>query len=81
MYIKLLVFYSQKINEKQQVVNEYESGKAIPNNAIMSKLERNLGMYIVILNVKTGGLQLGAGTIINVHTFMDKWNRKQKYVG
>lgn len=35
-----------KINEKQQVVNEYESGKAIPNNAVMSKLERNLGVKL-----------------------------------
>ena len=33
----------QKINEKPQVVNEYESGKAIPNNQVMSKLERALG--------------------------------------
>ena len=44
--ILLFDFRFQKINEKQQVVNEYESGKAIPNNAVMSKLERNLGMYI-----------------------------------
>ncbi|XP_060593804.1 endothelial differentiation-related factor 1-like [Ruditapes philippinarum] len=35
-----------KINEKPQVINEYESGKAIPNNIIMSKLERNLGVRL-----------------------------------
>lgn len=31
------------INEKPQVVAEYESGKAIPNPQIILKLERKLG--------------------------------------
>lgn len=31
-----------KICEKPQVVNEYESGKAVPNQAIIGKLERAL---------------------------------------
>jgi putative transcription factor len=31
------------INEKPQVVAEYESGKAIPNGQIIGKLERALG--------------------------------------
>eukprot|EP00529_Nitzschia_sp_RCC80_P035445 CAMPEP_0113453940 /NCGR_PEP_ID=MMETSP0014_2-20120614/7611_1 /TAXON_ID=2857 /ORGANISM="Nitzschia sp." /LENGTH=177 /DNA_ID=CAMNT_0000345339 /DNA_START=82 /DNA_END=615 /DNA_ORIENTATION=- /assembly_acc=CAM_ASM_000159 len=31
------------INEKPQVIAEYESGKAIPNPQIISKLERKLG--------------------------------------
>lgn len=35
-----------KINEKQQVVNEYESGKAIPNQQVLGKLERVLGMKL-----------------------------------
>ncbi|XP_005103567.1 endothelial differentiation-related factor 1 [Aplysia californica] len=35
-----------KINEKQQVINDYEAGKAIPNQQILSKLERNLGMKL-----------------------------------
>lgn len=34
----------QKINEKPQVINDYEAGRAIPNNQIMNKLERSLGM-------------------------------------
>jgi ribosome-binding protein aMBF1 (putative translation factor) len=34
------------INEKPQVVGEYESGKAIPNPAIISKLERSLGVKL-----------------------------------
>ncbi|KAK2981350.1 hypothetical protein RJ640_013141 [Escallonia rubra] len=31
------------INEKPQIIQEYESGKAIPNQQIISKLERALG--------------------------------------
>ena len=31
------------INEKPQVVGEYESGKAIPNGALITKMERALG--------------------------------------
>ena len=34
---------SQLINEKPQVIQEYESGKAIPNQQIIIKLERVLG--------------------------------------
>jgi ribosome-binding protein aMBF1 (putative translation factor) len=34
------------INEKPQVVGEYETGKAIPNPAIISKLERKLGVKL-----------------------------------
>jgi putative transcription factor len=33
----------QIINEKPQVIQEYESGKAIPNQQIIGKLERALG--------------------------------------
>jgi putative transcription factor len=31
-----------KINEKQAVVNEYESGRAVTNQAILAKFEREL---------------------------------------
>lgn len=34
---------AQKINEKPQVINDYESGRAIPNQQILIKLERALG--------------------------------------
>uniref|UniRef100_A0ACD5VGV0 Uncharacterized protein n=2 Tax=Avena sativa TaxID=4498 RepID=A0ACD5VGV0_AVESA len=34
---------AQMINEKPQVIQEYESGKAIPNQQIIAKLERALG--------------------------------------
>ncbi|ORZ02811.1 multi protein bridging factor 1-domain-containing protein [Syncephalastrum racemosum] len=44
---------AQKCNEKPQVVTEYESGKAIPNQQILGKLERALG-------VKLRGKEIGA---------------------
>ncbi|KAG9143126.1 hypothetical protein Leryth_023560 [Lithospermum erythrorhizon] len=36
----------QLINEKPQIIQEYESGKAIPNQQIISKLERALGVKL-----------------------------------
>ncbi|OTF75177.1 ubiquitin thioesterase OTU1-like protein [Euroglyphus maynei] len=44
-----------KICEKPQVVNEYEAGKAIPNQQILAKMERALG---VKLRGKDKGLPL-----------------------
>ena len=32
------------INEKPQVIGEYENGKAIPNGQIIAKIERKLGV-------------------------------------
>jgi len=37
---------AQKINEKPTVLQDYESGKAIPNTQILSKLERALGVKL-----------------------------------
>merc|ERR1712139_322788 len=34
------------INEKNTVINEYESGKAIPNGQIINKLNRALGVRL-----------------------------------
>lgn len=45
-----------KICEKVQIVNEYEAGKAIPNDQVMGKLERALG---VKLRGKDKGKPLG----------------------
>lgn len=39
------------INEQPKVVQEYENGKAVPNQAILAKMERVLG---VKLRGKTG---------------------------
>lgn len=33
----------QKINEKPQIIADYETGKAIPNNQVMGKIERAIG--------------------------------------
>ena len=39
-------FSLQRINEKPQVVNDYESGRAIPNQQVISKLERAVGVKL-----------------------------------
>lgn len=49
---------ARHINEKQQVINEYEQSKAIPNQQILSKMERALG---VKLRGKDIGQPLNAG--------------------
>uniref|UniRef100_A0A6B2EHL3 Putative transcription factor mbf1 n=1 Tax=Phlebotomus kandelakii TaxID=1109342 RepID=A0A6B2EHL3_9DIPT len=35
-----------KICEKPQVVNEYEGGRGIPNNVVLAKMERVLGLKL-----------------------------------
>jgi multiprotein-bridging factor 1 len=35
-----------KVCEKSQVITDYESGKALPNQQILSKLERALGVKL-----------------------------------
>ena len=35
-----------KINEKTQVINEYESGKVTPNNQILGKIEKKIGISL-----------------------------------
>ncbi|KAF8373768.1 mbf-1 [Pristionchus pacificus] len=37
---------STAINEKPQVVSEYETGKAVPNQQILAKMERALGVKL-----------------------------------
>merc|ERR1739845_220525 len=37
---------AKAINEKASVINEYESGKAIPNNNIVNKLNKALGVRL-----------------------------------
>lgn len=37
---------AQKVNEKPTVIQDYESGKAIPNPQILGKLERVLGVKL-----------------------------------
>ena len=41
-----------KVNEKQSVINEYEAAKAVPNQQVLTKLEKALG-------VKLRGKQIG----------------------
>jgi len=35
-----------RISEKAQIVQQYEAGKGIPNQAILSKMEKALGVKI-----------------------------------
>lgn len=35
-----------KVNEKPSVINDYESGRAIPSQQVLSKLERTLGVKL-----------------------------------
>jgi putative transcription factor len=37
---------AQRLNEKPQVVNDYEAGRAIPNPGVLSKMERILGVRL-----------------------------------
>ncbi|KAG4306512.1 hypothetical protein PORY_000500 [Pneumocystis oryctolagi] len=37
---------AQKINEKVSVINDYENGKAIPNQMILLKIEKVLGVKL-----------------------------------
>lgn len=43
MSLYLFIYFSQKIYEKPQIIADYESGKAIPNNQVMGKIERAIG--------------------------------------
>ncbi|XP_030647148.1 endothelial differentiation-related factor 1 homolog isoform X1 [Chanos chanos] len=47
-----------KINEKPQIIADYEAGRAIPNNQIMGKIERAIGLR---LRGKDIGQPLDAG--------------------
>lgn len=37
---------AKQINERPQVVQEYENGKAVPNQAVLAKIERVLGVKL-----------------------------------
>lgn len=46
---------AKQINEKASVVNDYESGRAVPTPNIISKLQRALGVKLPRNNKKKGG--------------------------
>lgn len=37
---------AKQINERPQVVQEYENGKAVPNQAVLAKMEKVLGVKL-----------------------------------
>lgn len=38
--------FLQKVNEKAQVINDYEAGRGIPNQMVIGKIERVLGVKL-----------------------------------
>ena len=61
------------INEKPQVVAEYESGKAVPNPQIIGKIERKLGCKLPrpgksVAPKKTAAAGASTGTASGVKT-------------
>ena len=42
----IILCLMQQINEKPSVINEYESGKAIPNPQVLSKMSKVLGVQL-----------------------------------
>merc|ERR1712129_245600 len=51
-----------KINEKTQVIGEYESGKAVPNGQIIVKIERALGCKLPRPGKKPAAKSTGTGS-------------------
>lgn len=37
---------AQKVNEKPNVINDYEAGRAVPNQQLLGKIERALGIKL-----------------------------------
>ena len=56
-----------KINEKPQVIGEYESGKAIPNPQLISKIERALGCKLPRPGKKPVGAKTNAKPVGGVN--------------
>lgn len=47
--VVVVVFFCvnrQKICEKPQIITDYEAGRGIPNNAILGKIERVIGVKL-----------------------------------
>jgi len=53
-----------KINEKPQVIGEYESGKAVPNGQIIVKIERALGCKLPRPGKKPAAKKTGTGSSV-----------------
>lgn len=41
-----VLIYLQKVNEKPQVINDYEAGRGIPNQVVIGKIEKAIGKWI-----------------------------------
>jgi hypothetical protein len=45
---KCVLTYLQKVNEKPQVINDYEAGRGIPNQVVIGKIERAIGKWVTV---------------------------------
>ena len=45
-----VLMYLQKVNEKPQVINDYEAGRGIPNQVVIGKIEKAIGKWIHVQN-------------------------------
>ena len=43
--------FARRINEKSAIINSYEQGKAIPNNQILMKMQKILGVKLTGKNI------------------------------
>jgi len=43
-----VLLYLQKVNEKPQVINDYEAGRGIPNQVVIGKIEKAIGKWIPV---------------------------------
>jgi putative transcription factor len=46
---------AQKLNVKPSIISDYETGKAIPNGALISQLNRTLGVTLPKIPKKKAG--------------------------
>lgn len=46
IYLIIFIYILQKVNEKAQVINDYEAGRGIPNQMVIGKIERVLGIKL-----------------------------------
>lgn len=61
-----VLMYLQKVNEKPQVINDYEAGRGIPNQVVIGKIERAIGKWIPY-KVVTGQTKITAQDLKAAH--------------
>lgn len=73
--------FPQKINEKPQIIADYECGRAIPNNQVMGKIERAIGKCVTFNFSKTKCWILLFSRLYDPHVFAFDHEQDWSYVG